>query len=280
VRDLPPVRGRVNAVDFSPAGGLVAAACGDGSVRLYGVEDGGERRYFAAHSGPVFAAVFSPDGRWLATAGAEREQADPDRNGQPWRGGETGTVRIFAVDSAGGDAVLTLPHPARVHAAAWSPDGRRLATACADRLAREWEATTGRLIGSFSGHADDVNWVAWSRDGSRLASASSDGTVRLWNPGEGWSSSELAGPVGQVWEVAFSPDGTRVAGVGADGSLHLWHVTSGRHLLALDANSGPLWSVAFTPDGSRIVTGSEEGAARVWGLSPRDLHARRSAVGP
>jgi dipeptidyl aminopeptidase/acylaminoacyl peptidase len=105
--------------------------------------------------------------------------------------------------------VLTLPHPARAHAAAWSPDGRRLATACADRLVREWDTATGMLLGSFAGHADDVNWVAWSRDGSRVASASSDGTVRLWRPADGWSSSELTGPVGQVWEVVFSPDGTR-----------------------------------------------------------------------
>ncbi|MFM8802366.1 MAG: WD40 repeat domain-containing serine/threonine protein kinase [Planctomycetia bacterium] len=279
VMDLPPVRGRVNAVDFSPTGGLLAAACGDGTVRRYGVDDGGERRCFDAHSGPAFAAAFSPDGRRLATAGAEREQANPERHGQPGRSGETGAVRILTVASLDG-VVLTLPHPARVHAAAWSPDGRRLATACADRLVREWEAATGRLVGSFRGHADDVNWVAWSRDGSRLASASSDGTVRLWDPANGWSSSELAGPVGQVWEVAFSPDGTRVAGVGADGSLHLWHVTSGRHLLALDGHGGPLWSVAFTPDGSHIVTGCEEGTARVWGLSAREVQARRAAAGP
>ena len=274
-RDLPAVRGRVNAVDFSPVGSLLAAACGDGTVRIYGAEDRAEQGRFAAHSGPAFAAVFSPDGERIATAGAERQVGDRKESGS-----EQGAVRIRRVEPGDDRHVLTLLHPARAHAAAWSPDGRRLATACADRLVREWDTATGTLLGSFGGHADDVNWVAWSRDGSRVASASSDGTVRLWRPADGWSSSELTGPVGQVWEVAFSPDGTRIAGVGADGSLHLWHAASGRHLLALDGHDGPLWSVVFAPDGAGILTGSDDGTARVWGVSPVELHRRRVARRP
>jgi WD40 repeat protein len=267
-RDLPTVRGRVNAVDFSPAGDVVATACGDGSARLYRVEDAVELDRLAAHGGPLFAVTFSPDGQRIATAGAEPQVTSS----------ELGAVRIqpLAPDAVLGDrGVLTLPHPARAHGAAWSPDGRRLATACADRLVREWDAGTGRLLGAFEGHADDVNWVAWSRDGSRVASASSDGTVRLWNPSDGWSSIELTGPVGQVWETAISPDGTRIAGVGADGSLHLWHAASGRHLLALDGHEGPLWGVAFSPDGRSILTGSDDGTARVWGMSSAELHRAR-----
>jgi WD40 repeat protein len=268
-RDMPTVRGRVNAVAFSPAGDVVAAACADGSARLYSVENAEEIERIPAHSGPVFAVTFSPDGRRIATAGAETQVT----------GAERGTVRIHSVPTEP-EARLTLPHPARAHAAAWSPDGRRVATACADGVVREWDAGTGTMRGAHRGHADDVNWVAWSPDGSRVASASSDGTVRLWNPSDGWSSTEMKGPVGQVWETAFSPDGTRIAGVGADGSLHLWHAGSGRHLLALDGHEGPLWGAAFSPDGGSILTGSDDGTARVWGLSPAELHRRRSSIRP
>jgi eukaryotic-like serine/threonine-protein kinase len=267
-RDLPTVRGRVNAVDFSPAGDIVAAACGDGSVRLYRVDNATEFERLAVHTGPVFAVTFSPDGRRIATAGAVPLGLE----------GEQGAVRIQPLTQAprlGDDDVMTLPHPARAHGAAWSPDGHRLATACADGLVREWDVVTGRLLGVFQGHSDDVNWVAWSRDGSRVASASSDGTLRLWKPADGWSSVELKGPVGQVWEVAFSPDGSRIAGAGADGSLHLWHAESGRHLVALDGHEGHLWAVVFSPDGRRIFTGSDDGTARVWGMSPAELHRRR-----
>lgn len=263
-RDMRPVRSRVNAVEFSPAGDIVAAACGDGSARLYRVDDGSELERLTAHAGPVFAVAFSRDGRSVATAGAESQGVR----------GETGMVRLEPL-TPGDRAIVTLPHPARAHGVAWSPDGSRIVTGCADGLVREWDAVTGVLLGGFNGHEDDVNWVAWSRDGSRVATASSDGTVRLWKPAEGWSSTVLEGPVGQVWETAFSPDGSRVAGVGADGNLHLWHAGSGRHLVALDRHEGPLWGVAFSPDGTSVLTGSDDGTARVWGVSPAELHRRR-----
>ena len=267
-RAMPPVRGRVNAVDFSPRGDLVAAACGDGVVRVYTVADAEEVYSFAAHAGPVFAAAFSPDGQRIATAGAEATQAGPGA------GAEQGSVRIYAATPAA-HRMMTLPHPSRAHGAAWSPDGHRLVTACADGLVREWNAATGTLLGAFRGHGDDVNWVTYSGDGSRVATASSDGAVRLWNPADGWSSIELKGPVGQVWEVAMSPDGTRIAGGGADGSLHLWHAGSGRHLLSLDAHEGPIWCVVFANHGGSIVTGSDDGTARVWGMPPSVLHRQR-----
>jgi len=264
-REMPTVRGRVNAVDVSPSGDLVAAACGDGAVRIYAVADATEVGRIDAHGGPVFAAAFSPDGQRIASAGAELKQA----------GREQGSVRIYA-HSSGAESMLNLPHPARAHGVAWSPDGRRLATACADGLVREWDTATGALLGAYRGHRDDVNWVAYSRDGRRVVSASSDSTVRLWSLADDWSSIELQGPVGQVWEVAFSPDGTRIAAGGADGSLHLWQAGSGRHVLALDAHEGPIWSVVFAVDGRSIVTGGDDGTVRVWGVSPAELFRQRS----
>jgi len=266
---MPAVRGRVNAVEFSPSGDLVIAACGDGVVRIYAVADAKEVYQIETHAGPVFAATFSPDGQRVAIAGAGSTDA----------GTEPGSLQIHTVWPES-KQMLNLPHPGRVHCAVWSRDGRRLASACADGLLREWDAATGELLGAFQGHRDDVNWVASSRDGSRVATASSDGTVRLWSPLDGWSNIELNGPVGQVWEVAFSPDGTRIAAGGADGGLHVWQAESGRHLLALDAHEGPIWGVVFTPDGESILTGGDDGTVRVWGVSAAELHRRRAGSLP
>jgi len=49
--------------------------------------------------------------------------------------------------------------------------------------------------------------------------------------------------------------------------------------LALDGHDGQAWGVAFAPDGRSIVTGSDDGTARLWGVSPAEIHQRRTALG-
>jgi WD40 repeat protein len=43
-----------------------------------------------------------------------------------------------------------------IFAVRWSPDGSRIATASMDHTARIWDAKTGALIGTLSGHTRDV----------------------------------------------------------------------------------------------------------------------------
>jgi WD40 repeat protein len=65
---------------------------------------------------------------------------------------------------------------------AWSPDGKRIAAGDADGMVYVWDATTGKLLVTYSGHNDVVWDVEWSPDGREIASASQDGTAQVWQP--------------------------------------------------------------------------------------------------
>jgi WD40 repeat protein len=84
-----------------------------------------------------------------------------------------------------GKELLTLRgHEDRVLSVAFSPDGKRLATAGWGGTAIIWDAATGKDIATLRGHTGYVTSVAFSPDGKRLASASGyrgKGEAKIWD---------------------------------------------------------------------------------------------------
>src|SRR5262249_55603014 len=76
-------------------------------------------------------------------------------------------------------------HTEGVYSVSFSPDGKRLASASADRTVKVWDATSGQQARTLQGHTGTVSSVAFSPDGKRLASASQDGTVKVWDATSG-----------------------------------------------------------------------------------------------
>jgi len=113
-------------------------------------------------------------------------------------------------------------HADVVHSVAFSPDGKRLASASGDGTAKVWDAGTGQETLTLKGHTGWVTSVAFSPDGKQLASANGDGTVQVWDAGTGQETLTLKGHTGRVVSVAFSPDGKRLASAGTDKTVMVW----------------------------------------------------------
>jgi WD40 repeat protein len=191
----------------------------------------------------VAHACFSPDGRWLASAG--------------W---QDNTARIWNVTT--GQPLLVLPHPKDVNHVAFSSDGQRLATACEDRKVRVWDAVTGAFTGPSADYGDSVYCAEFSPDGQRIAYSggtfqwanSQDASVRIWDLASG-AIRRLAGHTHDACWTAWSPKGDLLASAGWDGQVKLWDPVSGRELppLELAETRGPVLSLAFSPDGSLLA---------------------------
>ena len=257
-----PSNGGVNTVAFSPDSHLLAAAYGDGYVRLWnpvtGQAVGSPLPVDTGPAGGAFGLAFSPDGKLLATGDA------------------AGYVRLW--NPATGQAVgASLPADTSpvggVNVVVFSPDGKLLASAGVDGTVRLWNPATHRAVGAplLTGTSPrgggGVNGVAFSPDGKLLATADAAGYVRLWNPatGQAVGAPFLAVTNKGVIGVTFSPDG-KLATADGDGTVRLWNAATGQAVGApLPAvTNGSVTEVAFSPDSKLLAAADTAGYVRLW----------------
>src|SRR5205085_1115327 len=112
---------------------------------------------------PITALGFSTDG---AAAGADR------------------AIRIWEVASGKLQATIE-DHADWIFDLAFSPDGKRLASASRDKTSKVFDVAKKESLVTFPGHAQTVNTVAFSPDGKAIVPRSWDGEFWLWNLAEG-----------------------------------------------------------------------------------------------
>jgi WD40 repeat protein/tRNA A-37 threonylcarbamoyl transferase component Bud32 len=167
---------------------------------------------------------------------------------------------------------------AGVYGAAFSPDGRQLASAHGDGTISLFEVETGKRLQTLRGPPKVVFSVAFHPDGKHLASASADGWVRVWNLTSGQVTHSLAGNArggGESWfgggGLAFSPDGRLLAAAGRDTGLVVWGVDDGQVIFSRRLPEGSVSAVAFSADSLLLASGSGGGVLRIWDARTGDL---------
>jgi WD40 repeat protein/serine/threonine protein kinase len=195
----------------------------------------GELLTLRGHASDVHCVVFSPDGRWLATASQDH------------------TAKLWAA-ATGKELVTYRGHTDEVNTVAFSPDGKTLATCSDDHTVRLWDTQSGRERATLRGHTRDVFVVAFSPDGKTVASGGLDSVVKLWDATRGKEMATLVGHARNVESMAFSPDGKTLATGSMDRSVIFWDLDAKRPRNQLSGFDNAVVALAFTHDGRLLAT--------------------------
>ncbi len=244
---------------FSRDEKLLISADGGGTVLAWDLRaERGQRRLevpgFSTHS-----VRFSPDGRRLVSAGLDLPF--------PLR---PQVARIHLWDAASGQQLgELLGHEGIVSDAAFTRDGRLLASCSHDGTLRLWDLEAGREIHRMQA-PDRLSQLAFSPNEELVAAACDDGAVHIWGVSEGEHRATLQHSERKANRhlhrlpcLAFSPDGRLLASVSADATVRIWDLRTslGR---SLRGHKGTIRAVAFSPDGRQVATGGDDWTTRIW----------------
>jgi WD40 repeat protein/tRNA A-37 threonylcarbamoyl transferase component Bud32 len=301
-RTLQGHQGGIVAVAFDPVSGRLASAGWDRTVRIWHAESG-QLEQTLSHDAPVWSLAYSRDGMRLASGGVDRlikvwDTSDyhevqtlrghsnyiwglafhPDQprlasgSADPGQG-LRGEAKLW--DLVSGKEVLALRGSGSV---AFSPDGRRLASAGDDAFRGGFKLWDGaprreRLVIGLAGHSSRIHDVVFSPDGRLLASTSLDGSARLWQVSLAEESAVLRGHKKSVNGATFSPDGRRLATASTDGTVTVWDTASARETLTLQTQHEETYDVVYLPDGRRLATCGSDRKVRIWDApAGKELH--------
>ena len=273
--------GSAHDVDYSPDGSRLAAACGDGSVRIWDADTRELLHELEAHRYTATAVQFGPGGRRLATGSWDE------------------TLRLW--DSHSGEQLRAFSgQEGNVTCLSFSPDGARLAAGSWDASVRVWDVESGALVHTLRGHPGWIQDLSFSPDGRKLLSASNDhrgpfptpnfgeesgseereavpplhggeiSLLMLWDAETGELLQAMPTRAVSVESVAYRPDGKRFASGNYDGTIVIWNASTHARVRTLEGHTGEVRSLAYTPDGERLVSGSGDRTTVVWDLSTHE----------
>jgi WD40 repeat protein len=267
-QDSAAYPGPISGLAFSP----------DSRVLVVGSEKMAQRWDMAAgkrlgeplpHPGIARRLIFSPDGKLLLTESQAYSTV---------RGYQKAEARLWHADTGKLIATLAYPGPGdklpgqvmpaeTIFDLAFTPDGKRILIAYADRTAHLWNIATGRPLPYTFIHQAHGVAPAFSPDGKHLVTAAPSAGFLVWDTTTGkpveWSGRHSS----YILTTAFSPDGRHLVTGSQDLTARLWNPTTGAAQGLPLWHAGLVWQVAFSPDGRRLATASDDGKVRVWDVA-------------
>lgn len=204
----------------------------------------------SGHEGEIYAAKFSNDGTFLASAGF-------DMIIFLWN--VYGECENFSVLKGHAGAVMD------VH---FSTDSGYLFSASTDKTVRVWDMETGACIRKFKSHKDIVNSCHPARRGPQLVcSGSDDGTVLVHDIRKRDPIASFPNTY-QITAVTFNDTADQVVGGGIDNDIKLWDLRRHDVLYVMRGHTDTVTGLSLSPDGAHVLSNAMDCTAKMWDIRP------------
>lgn len=300
-------KGRINDMEYSPDGSLLAVATTIG-IWVYDTETYQERKLFTRSHQEMEIVYFNHDGTVLT--GMERfshkithweialpeiEQSlkkkhDFSHTATYSSDGNTFATKSFKEIHIRDSKTNAVKHILKGHedyigCLLYSPNSKIIASGSNDQTIRLWDVKTGKHIRTLTGHQSNINFLSFSPDGNTLISISSDVTINFWDMALRELKLPLANqgvisdksfPREKIKRTFFSPDKSILVTAGESRTIHLWDTTTGKlkHTFSDPEKNikktgyvKEVDNILFSPDGKSIISLVSDYQIRMWDIA-------------
>lgn len=155
-------------IEINPVERQFAVGYSDHKIRIFSLEDYQFVQEVAGHSNSVFTMRYSPDYRWLLSAGRDA------------------LLKVWDVEAGYTEKESIAAHMYTINHIDYNPSGENFVTCSMDKSIKVWDATTFKLLkvidkARHAGHGTSVNKLFWTSFNNWLISCSDDRTVSVWD---------------------------------------------------------------------------------------------------
>ncbi len=248
----------------------IVTASQDGTVLVWSIATQKADPPFQGHAGPVYVARFSPDGKFVASAGYDkrvliwRPQDVKPFDYEIYRTGREPAPAAFEALEGHTEGVSCLQ---------FSPNGKLLASGGNDNTVCVWDVEKRKLLKTLRGHAGRVRSVAFAPQlpdvEAQLLSGSHDQSAKVWSLKDYEEFQVFGAPVfsghqDAILGATFSPDNKSLVSASRDRTARLWNLSSGASSGLQQGHEYLATAAAFFKSGKKFFTAAADDTTRIW----------------